>query len=393
MQHHFRLSTLSLALATLMLSACHQDQTVLREVLPNTTTNIETNLGLEVQVKAPDGTLVEKHFPLSDGRGHNFYHEDSGALAKSLDEYLSAKPRSNASWTPDGKVQVGRVLAENGDCLIDHELLDSGATKTTYRLDAQIRAEAQRTSDGVRHWIWYQGVGPSALKWFEEEHTGTGESLKLVSLDFFRPNLDRDAQVVRECSLIELPDSESRSSVNAVDVTFYREDGVTADFRQHWLQDKDMEEGLGAWTLDKVDELDETGTAIVRSIELRDGGSDSVEIISVTDWPDTDRTKQRRYGSVYGTKSQTLVETWSEDGVQHDRLVCCAAQTTGRIEEDALSVGNADPQPEPDLAPSHFTRFRGDLRNGVVTRLLNAVNKSRSQDEVASLRWYDVEFP
>lgn len=394
MQRHFRLPNLPLMMATLMLSACHKNQPVLQEVLPNTTTNIETKLGLEVQIKAPDGTLLEKHFPLVDGRGHNFYDAESGALTKSCDEYLSAKPRSDASWTADGKrVRVGTVFAENGDRLIDRELLDSGASKTSFRLDENVRAEAQRTSDAVVHWIWYQGVGPAALKWFEETHTGKGESLKLVSLDFFRPSLSSDAQVVRECSLIELPDEESRSTVNAVDVTFYREDGVTADFRQRWLQDKYTEEGPSAWKLDKVDELDETGSTIVRSFEISDRSNDSLEIISVTDRPGTDRAEQRRYGSVYGAKFETLVETWKEDGVEHSRFVQCAPRTSGGIEEDALAANNADSQPEPNIAPAHFCRFRGDLRNGVITRLQNALKKSRSQDEVSSLRWYDVEFP
>ncbi len=394
MQRYFRLSNLPLMMATLMLSACHKNQQVLQEVLPNTTTNIETKLGLEVQIKAPDGTLLEKHFPLVDGRGHNFYDAESGALTKSCDEYLSAKPRSDASWTADGKrVRVGTVFAENGDRLIDHELLDSGATKTSYCLDENVRAEAQRTSDAVVQWIWYQGVGPSALKWFAEEHTGKGESLKLVSLDFFRPSLSSDTQVVRECSLIELPTEESRT-VNVADVTFYRVDGVTADFRQRWLQDNYMEEGTSAWKLDKVDELDETGSKIVRSFEIRDtGSSDSLEIISVTDWPGTTRAEQRRYGSVYGAKSETLVETWREDGVEHSRFVQCGPRTSGRIEEDALASNKADSQHEPDIAPTHFCRFRGDLRNGVVTRLQKALNKARSQDEVSSLRWYDVEFP
>ncbi len=394
MRSHFRLTNLPFMMATLMLSACHNNQQVLQEVLPNTTTNIETKHGLEVQIKAPDGTLLEKHFPLVDGRGHNFYDAESGALTKSCDEYLNAKPRSDASWTADGKrVRVGTVFAENGDRLLNHELLDSGATKTSFRLDENVRAEAQRASDTVVHWIWYQGVGPAALKWFEETHTGRAESLKLVSLEFFRPSLRSDSQVVRECSVTELPTEESRT-VNAADVTFYREDGVTADFRQRWSQDIYMEEGTGVWKLDKVDELDETGSTIVRSFEIRDSGSsDSLEIISVTDWPDTDRAEQRRYGSVYGAKFQALVETWREDGVEHSRFVQCASRTSGRIDEDALAANNADSQPEPDIAPAHFVRFRGDLRNGVVSRLQQALNKARSQDEVASLRWYDVKFP
>lgn len=272
MQHLGRLSNLPLAMAALMLSACHQDQKVVPEVVPNTTTNIETKLGLEVQVKAPDGTLVEKHFPLSDGRGHNFYHAEVGSLAKSYDEYdstQSKRERCYAEWTGDGKsVLSGRISKPGGELVVQSTLLDSGVRQTIYSINPNLYAECHLHPSGMAHWTWWQGGPGKRMKWFEEVILGAGAQATRQSLEFFRPAEDPSAQPVRLSDVGPYGTTSDKSQ--AATVTFFHEDGVTPEFRQHWSRswrevygeeaymngNNGSGGGYGEWSLMTTEELD-----------------------------------------------------------------------------------------------------------------------------------------
>ncbi|CAN5524088.1 hypothetical protein BH10CYA1_BH10CYA1_32140 [soil metagenome] len=269
MSTKLRLRHLLLGLATLIFGACRPNEKV--EIATTTTVQVEGLRGIETLVSAADGTILERHFTLSDGRGHIIHRQD-GTLEKSYDEYESTQPkreRCYAEWTADGKsVLSGRVSKLGGVLVWQSTLLDSGVQQTTYSINANLYAECQQAPDGTTRWMWWQGSPGKGSKWFEEVTLGAGESATRQSLQFFRPAADPSAQPVRLSTVAPYSTAADKSQTTVV--TFFREDGVTEEFRQHWSRDWRQFYGeeaymsgnngsgaaYGEWRLIKTEEMD-----------------------------------------------------------------------------------------------------------------------------------------
>jgi hypothetical protein len=222
-----------IALAMFSFTACNRREEKVE--IAGTTVQQEGMRGIETIETAADGTVIERHFPLSDGRA-TIIHRRDGTLEKSFDEYQSTqtqRERSYAEWTADGKtVFAGRMSKPGGVKVLQSTLLDTGEKQVVYTINPALNAECRLDPDGTGHWVWWQGSGTKASKWFAEVSSGTGESSVRKSLEFFRPASDPTAQPIRDCAVGQYITTESKNQTATV--TFFRGDGMTVCFQQNW---------------------------------------------------------------------------------------------------------------------------------------------------------------